>query len=91
MLDHIERPSASDTTAVVLAIVSSVLLGLLIWIVNKDLLWMLAVLMPPVWSPVIYRRFGPEGSGTVSRVGVAVALLGLVAMLGIAVLVFFLL
>ena len=55
MLNHVEGWRDSQDVAVTVALVSLVLFALLFWIWERDLVWMLAVILPPIWSPVVYR------------------------------------
>lgn len=88
MLDRIEGRNGSHRMAVMLALTASVFFGLVLWYLERDLLWMLAVLLPPIWSPVIYQRYATDDPPTVKRVAAAAVLLGLVALFGVALLVY---
>lgn len=88
MLNHIDRWRGSQSMAVLLAAVSSVFFALLFWIWERDLFWMLAVILPPIWSPVIYRRFMHGDAQQVSRVAVGGLLIGLVLLLGVGLLAY---
>lgn len=67
---------------VALALALSVIFGALFWIWERELLWMLAVTLPPIWSPVIYRHFASEDSRRVSRVAIAGLVAGLAVLAG---------
>ena len=60
MLDHTEPRNDSNLLPVMFALVTSLFFGVLLWLWDRDLVWMLAALLPPIWTPVIYRRFGSE-------------------------------
>lgn len=91
MLNHSEHRNESNLLPVVFAVVTSLFFGVLLWLWERDLVWMLAVLLPPIWTPVIYRRFGSEDDAMLGRRAVAGLLLGLVALVGLGLVVFVLL
>lgn len=88
MLHHIEDWRGPKGVAVTVALVSSVSFALLFWIWERDLLWMLAVILPPIWSPVLYRHFRDEDVRNVSWVPVGGLLIGLVLLFGIGLFVY---
>ena len=88
MLNHAEHWRGSQGLAVVLATVSTILFALLFWVWERDLLWMLAVILPPIWSPVIYRRFVEEEPRRVNRIAVGGVVVGLALVLGVGLLAY---
>ena len=62
--------------------------ALLFWIWEQEALWMLAVLLPPIWSPVIYQRLGNESDLRLDGRARGVLLAGLVLLLGLGALVY---
>jgi hypothetical protein len=60
VLSQIDQLRQSPTTSILLAATSSLFVALLFWFWEREALWMLAVLLPPIWSPVIYQRLGNE-------------------------------
>lgn len=92
MLDHKEfnhtEGWGGDLMPVMLALATSIFFGSVLWLWNSDLLWMLAVLLPPIWSPVMVRRFGHEEPQTFRRVAVIGVAAGLAILLAVLVVVF---
>ena len=89
MLDRTAGWRNSSGPAVTLALATSVFFALIFWVWERELLWMLAILLPPIWSPVFYRYAAADDPRTTNRVVISLLALGLVALLGVAVLVFF--
>ena len=89
MLSQLDYWKGSPQAAAWFASVTTVLFAGLIWVVNRDLLWMMVVLVPPIWSPVLAHRFFDEtGSSAPTTRAVGALAAGLVALLGLAVLLF---
>lgn len=87
MLSQIDMWRRSPSAAIWLAVASSVFFALLFWFWERELLWMLAVLLPPIWSPAIYQRFGNDGEPLTGRLaGFLVG--GLAALMCIGVIVY---
>ena len=61
-------------------------LPFLIW--ERELVWMLAVLLPPIWAPVLYDRFTGDNAPTTPRWAVWAIVIGSVALVRVGVLVF---
>lgn len=70
-----------------LAVGTSLFFAALFWIWERDLLWMLVVMLPPIWSPVIYQRFGDD-TRDVDRTAVAASLIGLALLVGVGLLLY---
>lgn len=88
MLSQIDQLRQSPTTSIVVAAISSLFFALLFWIWEREALWMLAVLLPVIWSPVIYQRLGSESDLKLGGRARRVLLAGLVLLLGLGVLVY---
>ena len=78
----------SQNTKYVLAGAVSLIIAVLFLIWEKELLWMLAVLLPPIWAPVLYDRFTGDNAPTSPRWAVGALLAGSVVLLGVGVLVY---
>ena len=88
MLSQIDQWSQSPRTTVLLAATSSLVVALLFWFWERELLWMLAVLLPPIWSPVIYRRLDNDGELRLGGRAVGLLLAGLALSFALGVLVY---
>jgi hypothetical protein len=88
VLSQIDQLRQSPTTSIVVAAISSLFFALLFWIWEQEALWMLAVLLPPIWSPVIYQRLGNESDLRLDGRARGVLLAGLVLLLGLGALVY---
>lgn len=88
MMNQIDNWRQSPRTTVLFAVASSLFFALLFWFWERDLLWMLAVLLLPIWSPVIYQRFAERSDLIFSRRAVGFVLAGLAALLGVGVLIY---
>lgn len=88
MLDHSESWRDSQSLTTILAVVSSILFAALFWIWERELLWMLAVILPPIWSPVIYRRFNNSSVPTANRMAVGALMIGLAVALVVGLLAY---
>jgi hypothetical protein len=75
-------------TSVAVAGAASVTIAVLFWVWERDLLWMLAVLLPPIWSPVIYRYVGADSLAGPTRRGAALLAAGLAVAAVLAIVVF---
>ncbi len=86
MTNHATGWRASGGATVGLALVSSVFFAALFWIWERNLLWMLAVILPPIWSPLIYQRYTSDASQSVNSVVVVGLVTGLavLACIGLA-------
>ena len=88
MLNHAEGWRGSQGLATILAIASSLFFAILFWTWERDLLWMLAVILPPIWSPVVYRRFVDDEAQELNRMAVGGLLIGLFVLFGLGLLVY---
>ena len=88
MLSQIDQLRQSRTTPILLATTLSLFFALLFWVWEREALWMLAVLLPPIWSPVIYQRFSNESELRLGGRAREALIAGLVLLLGLGVLVY---
>ena len=82
MLNQTHYWRQSQKLAVGLAVALSLFFALLFWIWERDLLWMLSIVLLPIWSSVIYRRFSDDPKPATPRRALGLVLVGLVALLG---------
>ena len=75
-------------TSLALAAAVSAVFAIVFWVWERDLLWMLTVILAPIWSPVIYRHFAEEEQRAASRMLVGALVAGLAVMAGVAIIVF---
>ena len=61
--DIVEQAKRGRRAAVWMAAAASVLIALLFWFWERDLIWMVAVLLPLIWIPMIHHRFGDDRDG----------------------------
>ncbi|MGI9607142.1 MAG: hypothetical protein ACR2P0_13475 [Acidimicrobiales bacterium] len=81
MVDQTHHLRQSPKLAIGLAAGSSLFFGLLFWIWERDLLWMLPIVLLPIWSSVVYQRFSDEPAPAPPRLAIGLALGGLAALL----------
>ena len=72
----------------VLAGAASLTITLLFLIWERELVWMLAVLLPPIWAPVLYDRFTGDNAPATPRWAVWALVIGSVVLVGLGVIVF---
>jgi hypothetical protein len=91
MVSRLDSWRESPKAAIWFTVATSLLFVVIILVVNPNLLWMMVVLLPPIWSPVIAHRYfdGAAASQQPANRGIGVLLAGLAALLGLAVLLFF--
>ncbi len=71
------RWRGSTSLSIALALAASVFFALVFWIWERSMLWMLAVVLPPIWSPVIVQRVAGEDGVEADRRLIAALLIGL--------------
>ncbi len=74
--------------ALLLAASATVLLGALIWVYEREMLWMLAVLLPPIWIPTLSPNLSTDQLSERSRTAMWLVAAGLTVLAVLAVLVY---
>jgi hypothetical protein len=66
MLNQVDHWRQSQNAALWVAAAPSLFVALLFLVWERELLWMFAVLLPPIWAPTLYAQFGnvePQPTG----------------------------
>jgi hypothetical protein len=87
MLHHLDRPERRGLLSLLFALVASIVLAILVWVVAESRLWLLAVILPPIWVPLLVDRLGDTGTRATRPVALAIAALGLVMLIAVVLLV----
>lgn len=86
---HVSNMRQDPRVSIAVAAVASVGLAVLFWVWERDMLWMLGALLPPIWIPVVYQQTDQgEASGT--KPGFLAFVLGGLVLLAFVALVVFL-
>ena len=84
-----EESTRSPVLTVVFVALATLVLDALIWVYERDLLWMLAVLLPPLWMPVILQFSEEDRAPERSRLATWGVAAGLGARSFLAVIIYF--